>query len=63
MSLLAGVALLLTVNAVFWTAVWLFLRWREERDARINHVCWIDDTLCRDCADYASYAEYRKVNR
>ena len=50
-DILAGAALLLTVNAVFWTALWLALRWKEERHARLHHVCWIDDTLCADCAN------------
>ena len=58
-ALLVGTLFFVTVGAVFWTALWLLLRLWEERDARVNHVCWVDDTLCPDCGGYASYAEYR----
>ena len=57
--LLVGTLFFAAINAVCWTALWLFMRWREERNARVNHVCWVDDTLCTKCGGYASYAEYR----
>ena len=54
-----AVASLLMTLGVITSVAWLIHRAFEEMNARMNHVCWIDDTLCRDCADYASYAEFR----
>jgi hypothetical protein len=45
----AGAALLVTANAVVWTALWLAFRIREEFAARAAHVCFIDDDMCPAC--------------
>lgn len=55
------VTALMTLGVISGVA-WLIHRAFEEMNARMNHVCWIDDTLCRECSDYASYAEYRRAN-
>lgn len=55
------VSVLLVLSVVSGVA-WLIHRAYEEINARRSHVCWIDDTVCRECTDYVSYAQFRNAS-
>jgi len=52
-------ASVLLVLAVISMTAWLIHRAYEEISARMNHVCWIDETTCDECSAFDSFAEYR----
>ena len=47
---LAVFATVAILCAAVLTTRWVVLRVQEELFARRNHVCWIDDSSCGDCA-------------
>lgn len=54
-----GFVSVLLVLSVISGVAWIIHRAYEEISCRMNHVCWIDDTVCPECTDWESYAQFR----